>query len=126
MTKADLSALQAAADHAIAYREAVAIAEHTPVVDYRTLQAVFAAPTPETATDPKATIDELVKLATPGIRAQTGPRFFGWVIGHSHPAGVAADWLASHPRLRRLPQGGSSTCSDCHRTHRSALLPAPQ
>jgi glutamate/tyrosine decarboxylase-like PLP-dependent enzyme len=95
MTKADLSALQAAADYAIAYREAVAIADHTPVVDYRTLQAVFAAPTPEAGTDPKAIIDELVILATPGIRAQTGPRFFGWVIGNSHPAGVAADWLAS-------------------------------
>ena len=24
-----------------------------------------------------------------------GPRFFGWVIGASHPAGVAADWLTS-------------------------------
>jgi glutamate/tyrosine decarboxylase-like PLP-dependent enzyme len=23
----------------------------------------------------------------------TGPRFFGWVIGGSHPVGVAADWL---------------------------------
>ena len=25
----------------------------------------------------------------------TGPRFFGWVIGGSHPVGVAADWLTS-------------------------------
>ena len=25
----------------------------------------------------------------------TGSRFFGWVIGASHPAGVAADWLVS-------------------------------
>lgn len=24
-----------------------------------------------------------------------GPRFFGWVMGASHPAGVAADWLVS-------------------------------
>ena len=23
----------------------------------------------------------------------TGPRFFGWVIGASHPVGVAADWI---------------------------------
>src|SRR5207253_2538570 len=38
---------------------------------------------------------ELAAKATPGIRAQTGPRFFGWVIGNSHPAGVAADWLTS-------------------------------
>ena len=25
----------------------------------------------------------------------TAPRFFGWVIGSSHPTGVAADWLTS-------------------------------
>jgi glutamate/tyrosine decarboxylase-like PLP-dependent enzyme len=25
----------------------------------------------------------------------TGPRFFGWVIGASHPVGVAADWLTA-------------------------------
>jgi hypothetical protein len=24
-----------------------------------------------------------------------GPRFFGWVIGNSHPTGVAADWLVA-------------------------------
>ncbi|MBI3367288.1 MAG: aspartate aminotransferase family protein [Burkholderiales bacterium] len=40
-------------------------------------------------------IRELVERATPGIRACTGPRFFGWVIGGSHPAGVAADWLTA-------------------------------
>jgi glutamate/tyrosine decarboxylase-like PLP-dependent enzyme len=95
MNETDRSALQRAADHAIAYRDGVARAMHTPVADYRTLKAAFAAPTPETGTDSTAIIDELVRKATPGIRAQTGPRFFGWVIGHSHPAGVAADWLAS-------------------------------
>jgi len=26
----------------------------------------------------------------PGLRALTGPRLFGWAIGASHPAGVAA------------------------------------
>ena len=40
-------------------------------------------------------IDELVERSTPGLRAMTGPRFFGWVIGASHPVGVAADWLTS-------------------------------
>ena len=45
--------------------------------------------------DGAAIIDDLVRLATPGIRAMTGPRFFGWVIGGSHPTGVAADWLTA-------------------------------
>jgi glutamate/tyrosine decarboxylase-like PLP-dependent enzyme len=57
--------------------------------------AAFAAPVPEHGGDPAGIIAELVEKATPGIRASTGPRFFGWVIGNSHPTGVAADWLAS-------------------------------
>ena len=88
-------ALERAAAAAIAYRTATAEAEHTPVADYRTIRDVFAAPLPETGTDADAVIAELIQGATPGIRAQTGPRFFGWVIGNSHPSGVAADWLAS-------------------------------
>ncbi len=95
MSPFDLSVLDVAARHAATYRADVARAAHTPVADYRTMRDAFAAPVPEEPNDPAAIIDELVALATPGIRAQTGPRFFGWVIGHSHPTGVAADWLAS-------------------------------
>ena len=95
MTPSDLLAMQAAAEQAITYRRDVAVAARTPVADYRSVHAAFAAPLPEEAGDPEAIIGDLVRLATPGIRAQTGPRFFGWVIGHSHPVGVAADWLAS-------------------------------
>lgn len=36
-----------------------------------------------------------MRLAEGGLHAMTGPRFFGWVIGGSHPAGVTADWLVS-------------------------------
>jgi glutamate/tyrosine decarboxylase-like PLP-dependent enzyme len=95
MASVDLSVFGQAARHATNYREGIAQAAHTPVSDYRTMRAAFAAPTPEEPHDPAAIIEELVALATPGIRAQTGPRFFGWVIGNSHPTGVAADWLAS-------------------------------
>lgn len=95
MSDPDLTVLPIAATHAAAYRAATAQAEHTPVADYAAMMAAFAAPVPETGDDARAIIDELVAKATPGIRAQTGPRFYGWVIGNSHPTGVAADWLAS-------------------------------
>src|SRR5690606_41214969 len=36
-----------------------------------------------------------VAIAEPGLMPITGPRFFGWVMGASHPAGVAADLLVS-------------------------------
>jgi len=56
---------------------------------------VFAGPTPENGADGGMIIEDLVRDATPGIRATTGGRFFGWVIGGSHPTGVAADWLTA-------------------------------
>ena len=93
--EAGLEAMAAAAREAIAYRRGVAAAETTPVATYRDMIAAFDAPLPEAPGEPGAIIEDLVRLATPGIRAATGPRFFGWVIGNSHPTGVAADWLAS-------------------------------
>src|SRR5579863_904171 len=89
------AAMAAAARAAIAYRQGVAKAERTPVADYAQILAAFAGPTPEVGADGAAIIDDLVRLATPGIRAMTGTRFFGWVIGGSHPTGVAADWLTA-------------------------------
>jgi glutamate/tyrosine decarboxylase-like PLP-dependent enzyme len=89
------AALAAAAQAAIAYRRGVAAAERTPLAGYAAMLAAFDAPTPETGADGRVVIEELVRLASPGLRAFTGPRFFGWVIGHSHPTGVAADWLTA-------------------------------
>ncbi|HEX7782832.1 MAG TPA: aminotransferase class V-fold PLP-dependent enzyme [Sphingobium sp.] len=89
------AALDVAARHAIAYRQKIAAADHTPVASFADMLAAFDAPLPETGDDGAQIIEELVRLATPGIRASTGPRFFGWVIGNSHPTGVAADWLTS-------------------------------
>jgi len=89
------AAMKEAARRAIAYRRSVATAETTPVATYAEMLAAFAGQTPERGGDPAAIIEELATLAEPGIRASTGPRFFGWVIGNSHPTGVAADWLTA-------------------------------
>ncbi len=91
----DATTLAAAARAAIAYRRDVAAAERTPVADYAAMLAAFEGPTPEAGGDGEAIIADLARLATPGIRAMTGPRFFGWVIGSSHATGVAADWLTA-------------------------------
>jgi glutamate/tyrosine decarboxylase-like PLP-dependent enzyme len=40
-------------------------------------------------------IAELVAEAEPGLTAMNSPRFLGFVIGGAHPAGIAADWLAT-------------------------------
>ncbi len=92
---ADWAALDHAAQAAADYRRGIVTKATTPTATYGAMAAAFAGPVPETPGDPLAIIDDLVRLATPGLRAMTGPRFFGWVIGASHPLGVAADWLTS-------------------------------
>jgi len=90
-----LEVLALAAAAAEVYRRDVAVAARTDTASYAAMLQAFAAPTPEQGGDGAEIIAELVGKATPGIRASTGPRFFGWVIGGSHPTGVAADWLTA-------------------------------
>ncbi|CAN7389670.1 pyridoxal phosphate-dependent decarboxylase family protein [Knoellia sp. LjRoot47] len=84
-----------ACEAAIAFRHDVRDRAAAPQDDYAASLRGFSAPLPETGSDPEAVLGDLVRLADPGLMTPTGPRFFGWVIGGSHPAGVAADWLTS-------------------------------
>src|SRR4051794_34136504 len=40
-------------------------------------------------------IDRLAAAVEPGLMANASGRFFGWVMGSSLPAALAADWLVS-------------------------------
>ncbi|HEY4161669.1 MAG TPA: aminotransferase class V-fold PLP-dependent enzyme, partial [Dongiaceae bacterium] len=84
-----------AASHAARYRTEVVNGRQVPLQSFAESRRAFAEPLPETGAEPVALIDLLARKAEPGLHAMTGPRFFGWVIGASHPIGVAADWLAS-------------------------------
>ena len=87
--------LARAAAYAERYRSGLDSGSARPALDYHAMRDRFAAPLPETGADPAAIIDELAELAEPGLMPTIGPRFFGWVMGASHPAGVAADLLVS-------------------------------
>ena len=89
------SILDFAADKATAYREEIAARPQRAERSYAEMCQVFAMPTPETGSGGLDVIADLVERAAPGLNAMTGPRFFGWVVGASHPVGVAADWLTS-------------------------------
>jgi glutamate/tyrosine decarboxylase-like PLP-dependent enzyme len=58
------------------------------------LRTVLGGDLPDSGYDPRAVLRELVALE-PGVVASAGPRYFGFVIGGSLPASLAADWLAT-------------------------------
>jgi len=59
------------------------------------LLSSFGGPLNEGPTDPSAVVDELARLAEPGLMAMPSGKFFGWVIGGTLPAALGADWMVS-------------------------------
>lgn len=87
--------LQQALDHAIQYYEGL---EERPVATTAPLAGLrqrLHQPLPDNETDAKQVIDELVAATSGGIMGSAGGRFFGWAIGGTLPAALAADWLTS-------------------------------
>jgi glutamate/tyrosine decarboxylase-like PLP-dependent enzyme len=87
--------LTQALDEAVQYRARLAGARAAPELGYHEVRETVRAPLPETPAAASEVIAELIVRAEPGLMPMAGPRFFGFVIGASHPAGVAADWLVS-------------------------------
>jgi glutamate/tyrosine decarboxylase-like PLP-dependent enzyme len=95
MSTEDLAPLlRQIADYAAAYRAAVPDRPHRPEASFAEMLARYDAPAPEAGVPIDQIISELIALSEPGLAAMVGPRFFGWVIGGSAPAGMAADWIA--------------------------------
>ncbi len=59
------------------------------------LRARLGGPLPEVGEPALEVTERLAREADPGIVASAGPRYFGFVIGGSYPAAVAADWLTT-------------------------------
>ena len=59
------------------------------------LRASLAGPLPEQGSDPEEVLAQLIAAAEPGVVGMAGGRYFGFVIGGSLPAALAADWLTS-------------------------------
>ncbi|HEX7105308.1 MAG TPA: pyridoxal-dependent decarboxylase [Acidothermaceae bacterium] len=87
--------LTAAAEHARAWLRSVNERPVGPRVTADEITAAVGDPLPSSETDPTEVIDLLAKTAEPGLMAMGSGRFYGWVIGGTLPAALAADWLVS-------------------------------
>jgi len=92
-------AYEAALDRALAHTRSWlhSLPERTvpPDASADDLRAQFGGALPDGPMGAAEVVDRLAALAEPGLMAMPSGRFFGWVIGGTLPAALAADWLTS-------------------------------
>ena len=112
-----------AATHAADFLEGLPDRRVGAVASAADLHAALGGPLPDGPTDPEEVLEQLVKGAEQGLVGTAGPRFFGFVVGGSLPAALAAESLAaawdqpasafasSPPRRwpRRSPEAGCAS-----------------
>lgn len=86
-------ALAMASERALGYREQ--FPPPAPGADLDALRRALDAGLPERGRGAAEVIDHLVKAVEPGLIGISSPDFYGWVMGASHPVGVAAEWLTA-------------------------------
>ena len=103
-------ALDAAHRHATRFLHTVNERPVWPPVTLPDLLAELQVPLEDEGMDAEAVVDELARVADPGLAGIAGGRFYGFVIGGSLPAALAADWLVSSWDQN----SGSSALDPCH------------
>src|SRR5215469_6218034 len=88
-------ALARAASHAAAWLDSLASRPIPPRASVAEVTATLGSDLPDAPTPAPDVIDLLARACEPGLVAMPSGRFYGMVIGGTHPAALAADWLVS-------------------------------
>lgn len=89
------AALLRAHEHAAAWLDSLATRPVPPRASVAEVVAALGTDLPDGPTTAADVVDLLAAACGPGLTAMPSGRFYGMVIGGSHPAALAADWLTS-------------------------------
>jgi glutamate/tyrosine decarboxylase-like PLP-dependent enzyme len=118
-TNAGALPLQLAFDHALEYiAQPQSRVAGTATLD--DLRSALGVDLTDTGLDPATVIEDLIEACKDGLNRSSGSRFFGWVIGGTLPAALAADLLtsawdqnaATYAALRELGRNGIASLVD--------------
>ncbi|HWM32761.1 MAG TPA: aminotransferase class V-fold PLP-dependent enzyme [Pseudolysinimonas sp.] len=87
--------LTAAVDHARRWLDGLPERRIPASADAASILAALPERLPERGTAPAEVVEQLVRLVEPGLMASQSSRFYGWVMGGTLPAALAADWLVT-------------------------------
>ncbi len=86
--------LRTTAEYAIRYLDSLAERDVFPTPEAIARLSALGGDLPEAPTDPADVIHLLDEIGSPGTSTSAGGRYFGFVVGGSLPAALAANWLA--------------------------------
>src|SRR5215213_9724340 len=89
------SLLHDATTYAAGFLEEIPKRRVAPTTTAEDLRKELGGPLPDSPRDSRRVVAELARAVEPGLMASAGGRFFGFVVGGSLPAALAADWLTS-------------------------------
>jgi glutamate/tyrosine decarboxylase-like PLP-dependent enzyme len=89
------TALDRAHEHALDWLSSLDRRPVSPQASIDQVTQALGVALPDDGSDPAEVIDLLAEASDPGLTAMPSGRFFGFVIGGTHPAALAADWLVS-------------------------------